>query len=73
MAVISSKYGTGLVLELKVGEDEKGNDKIKNKSISKINRKATDEDLFAVGKAISEVLMYDMLSIRRIDKSTLLG
>ncbi|KAJ50137.1 hypothetical protein BD780_000924 [Clostridium tetanomorphum] len=73
MAVMADKYGSSLVLELVTGQDEKGNEKTKNKSISKISVNATDEDLYAVGQAISEVLMYPMAAVRRIDKSILLG
>lgn len=33
MVITSNKYNSGLVLELKGGVDEKGNDKVKNKTI----------------------------------------
>ncbi|WP_279146130.1 DUF1659 domain-containing protein [Clostridium tyrobutyricum] len=73
MAVSADKYGTSLALEVIIGQDEKGNDKTKNKTISKISMNATDEDLYAVGSAIADVLKYSMVAVRRVDKSILLG
>ncbi len=73
MAVMADRYGSNLILEVLTGVDEKGNDKTKNKTISKISMNATDEDLYAVGSAIADVLKYSMVAVRRVDKSILLG
>ncbi|GAA0730366.1 hypothetical protein GCM10008905_31560 [Clostridium malenominatum] len=73
MAVIADRYDSDLVLELYIGTNDEGKDLKKTKSISKINSTATDEQLYAVGTAIAEVLKYEVIEFRRINKNLLIG
>ena len=73
MAVSTNKYASNLVLELYVDTDDEGKDIKKTKSISRIDEMATNEQLYAIGMAIVEVLKYEVIEIRRIDKNVLLG
>lgn len=73
MAVTTDIYSTNLVLELDLGLDEKGKQKKKNKALFKIDVLATDEDVYAIGEAVSKVLEHSMISISRINKNLLLG
>ncbi|MBU5484150.1 DUF1659 domain-containing protein [Clostridium sp. MSJ-11] len=73
MAVVADRYDSDLVLQVVTGVGDDGKDKTKNKTISKISLTATDEDLYAVAVAMADVLKYETVSIRRINKNILLG
>ncbi|WP_315115508.1 DUF1659 domain-containing protein [uncultured Clostridium sp.] len=73
MAVVADRYDSDLVLQVVTGVGDDGKEKTKNKTISKISLTATDEDLYAVAVAMADVLKYETISIRRINKNILLG
>ncbi|MEW9095257.1 MAG: DUF1659 domain-containing protein [Clostridiaceae bacterium] len=73
MAVVADRYDSDLVLQVVTGVGDDGKDKTKNKTISKISLAATDEDLYVVAVAMADVLKYETVSIRRINKNILLG
>ncbi|RXM74720.1 hypothetical protein DP144_12265 [Clostridium tetani] len=73
MAVTTDTYATNLVLELDLGVDEKGKQNRKNKAVFKIDVLAGNEDLYAIGEAVSKVLKYPMISISRVNKNLILG
>ena len=71
MAITAVRYASSLALEVVVGVDEKGNDKKKMKTISRISSGATDESLYNIGTAIAQVLRYETTEIHRVNKNIL--
>ena len=67
MAVVSTKVASALKLTMKVGVDENGKDKFATKTLSNIKVTAVDEDIFAVGAAISNIKTYPLFGIDRED------
>ena len=67
MAVVSTKVASALKLTMKVGIDEKGKDKFATKTLSNIKVAAVDEDIFAIGEAISNIKTYPLFGIDRED------
>lgn len=53
------------------GKDDKGKDIIKYQRFKDINLNATDEDIYAVGEALSEVVNYPAVSVEREETSLL--
>ncbi|MBM7833213.1 DUF1659 domain-containing protein [Clostridium sardiniense] len=53
------------------GKDDKGKDIIKYQRFKDINLNAKDEDLHAVGVALSEVVNYPAVSVEREEASLL--
>lgn len=71
MAVLTTKDSTKLGIVLITGVNEKGDDVKKTMSLSKIKVAASDDNLFAVAKAIEPLLKYPVVSIERNDVYTL--
>ena len=71
MAVVSTKVSSALKLTMKTGVDEKGNDKFVTKTLSNLKVTAVDEDIFAVGEAISNIKTYPLLGLGREDQFSL--
>jgi hypothetical protein len=73
MAVVSTKVASALKLTMKVGVDINGNDKFTTKRLSNLKVAATDEDIFAVGAAISSIKTYPLFGIDREDQLSLVS
>ncbi|MCB2291025.1 DUF1659 domain-containing protein [Clostridium sp. CS001] len=71
MAVESTKVASALKLTMKVGVDEKGKDKVATKTLGNLRVTAADEDIFAVGEAISNIKTYPVVSIDKEDQYSL--
>ena len=53
-------------------EDESGKDKFATKTLSNIKVAAVDEDIFAIGAAISNIKTYPLFGIDREDQYRLI-
>ena len=71
MAVVSTKVASALKLTMKVGVDDSGKDKFVTKTLSNIKVAAVDEDIFAVGQAISSMKTYPLFGLDREDQFSL--
>ncbi|MBW9146851.1 DUF1659 domain-containing protein [Clostridium sp. CM028] len=71
MAVVSTKVASALKLTMKVGVDIDGNDKFATKTLGNLKVTANDEDIFAIGKAISNIKTYPLFTLDRQDQSSL--
>ena len=71
MAVVSTKVASALKLTMKVGVDDNGKDKFVTKTLSNIKVAAVDEDIFAVGQAISSIKTYPLFGLDREDQFSL--
>ncbi|MBU3191334.1 DUF1659 domain-containing protein [Clostridium bowmanii] len=71
MAVVSTKVASALKLTMKIGVDIKGKDKYATKRLSNLKVVATDEDIFAVGQAISNIKTYPLFGLDREDQYSL--
>jgi hypothetical protein len=71
MAVVSTKVSSALKLTMKTGVDEKGKDKYVTKTLSNLKVTAADEDIFAVGEAISNIKTYPLFGLGREDQFSL--
>ncbi|MCB2291432.1 DUF1659 domain-containing protein [Clostridium sp. CS001] len=71
MAVESTKVASVLKLTMKVGVDSKGKDKVAVKTLGNLKVMALDEDIFAVGEAISNIKTYPLVSINKEDQYSL--
>jgi len=71
MAVVSTKVASALKLTMKVGVDTSGKDKFATKTLSNLKVTAVDEDIFAVGEAISNIKAYPLFGIDREDQYSL--
>ena len=71
MAVVSTKVASALKLTMKVGVDESGKDKFVTKTLSNLKVNAVDEDIFAVGEAISNIKTYPLFGLDREDQFSL--
>ena len=71
MAVVSTKVASALKLTMKVGVDDNGKDKFATKTLSNIKVNAVDEDIFAVGAAISNIKTYPLFDLGREDQYSL--
>ncbi|MEK6264594.1 MAG: DUF1659 domain-containing protein [Clostridium sp.] len=71
MAVVSTKVASVLKLTMKVGVDSEGKDKYATKRLSNLKVEAVDEDLFAVGEAISSLKTYPLFRLDREDEVNL--
>lgn len=72
MAVSNTKNSTALVLRFEKGQNLDGTPKIVNQKYSRMNKAATDEDLFTVGAAIGEVLISYPVEVKRVDDFSLI-
>ena len=71
MAVVSTKVASALKLTMKVGVDDSGKDKFATKTLSNLKVTAVDEDVFAIGQAISNIKTYPLFGIDREDQYSL--
>ena len=71
MAVVSTKVASALKLTMKVGVDIDGNDKYATKTLGNLKVMAKDEDVFAIGKAISNIKTYPFFTLDRQDQFSL--
>ena len=71
MAVKSTKVESALKLTMKVGVSSNGKDKLATKALGKIKVTAVDDDIFAVGDAISKIKAYPVIAIDRADQFSL--
>ncbi len=71
MAVVSTKVASALKLTMKVGVDDSGKDKFTTKTLSNLKVTAVDEDVFAIGQAISNIKTYPLFGIDREDQYSL--
>lgn len=71
MAVVSTKVSSALKLTMKVGVDESGKDKFVTKTLSNLKVTAVDEDVFAIGEAISNIKTYPLFGLDREDQYSL--
>ncbi|MBU3146000.1 DUF1659 domain-containing protein [Clostridium sp. CF012] len=73
MAVKSTKVASALKLTMIVGVDIKGKDKHATKRLSNLKVAAADEDIFAVGQAISNIKTYPLVGLDREDQYSLVN
>lgn len=72
MAVTVTKNPSTLRLRFDLGKDEvTGKTKIKSKSYSNVDPNALDDDVYAVGSAISSLQSHTLLEVAKIDNNTL--
>jgi predicted metal-dependent TIM-barrel fold hydrolase len=71
MAVESTKVASALKLTMKVGVDSKGKDKVATKTLGNLKVNATDEDIFAIGEAISNIKTYPLVGLSKEDQYSL--
>ena len=71
MAVVSTKVSSALKLTMKVGVDKNGKDKYVTKTLGNLKVTAVDENVFAIGKAISNIKTYPLFGIDRQDQFSL--
>jgi len=71
MAVKSTKVASILKLTMKVGIDTNGKDKFATKTLNNLKVTAVDEDIFAVGEAISNIKTYPLFGLDREDQFSL--
>ena len=65
--------GLALSVNYNRGKDEKEKDIIKHQTYKNLNLQASDENIYAVGKAISELISYPLVSIEREEESVLIS
>ena len=65
MAVVSTKVASALKLTMKEGVDINGKDNYVTKRLSNLKVAAVDEDIFAVGQAISNIKTYPLFGLRQ--------
>ena len=73
MAVVSTKVASALKLTMKVGVDLSGKDKFTTKRLSNLKVTAADEDIFAIGAAISNIKTYPLFGLDREDQFSLVN
>jgi hypothetical protein len=73
MAVVSTKIGSALKLTMKKGVDLNGKDIYVTKRLSNLKVAAVDEDIFAIGQAISNIKTYPLFGLDREDQYTLIN
>ena len=71
MAVKSTKVSSSLKLTMQVGVDINGKDKFATKRLGNLKVAAVDEDIFAIGQAISNIKTYPLFGIDREDQFSL--
>lgn len=71
MAIVSTNNPTGLKLRFDCGKDNNGKVVVKSKTYSKINPNATNDDIYAVAKAISSLQEHSLIEVQKIDNTTI--
>lgn len=72
MAVVTNQSNSKLKLVLNAGLDENNKDIIKNKNYSNVKAEVTNEDLYNLGVAMSELQSYSLMSVVRYEEYELL-
>lgn len=72
MAVVTNQSNSKLKLVLNAGLDENNKDIIKNKNFSNVKAAVTNEDLYNLGVAMSELQSYSLMSVVRYEEYELL-
>ena len=73
MAVIANQADSKLKMVLNAGLDINNKDIIKNKTYSNIKATVTNENLYNLGVAISELQSYSLMNIKRYEEYELLN
>ncbi|NLC12242.1 MAG: DUF1659 domain-containing protein [Firmicutes bacterium] len=68
MPVTVIPLGSRMQLRFKVGETEGGRDIVRSRSFSNIKPDAQDEDVHAVGTALAQLQVNELLALRRINE-----
>lgn len=71
--VTLNKVNSALSLVYKEGVDATGKDIIKNQKFSKVKVTSTDEQLFAVATALSNVMEYQVIRVLRDDSNIIVN
>jgi len=71
MAIVSTKVASALKLTMKTGVDANGKDKLVTKTLSNLKVTAADEDIFAIGEAISNIKTYPLVGLSKEDQFSL--
>jgi len=71
MAIVSTKVASALKLTMKTGVDINGKDKLVTKTLSNLKVTAADEDIFAIGEAISNIKTYPLVGLSKEDQFSL--
>jgi hypothetical protein len=71
MAVSSTAVKSDLTIRVIASIDSDGNDVLQTKTFSKVNVDATDQDVFDVANAITEVLLSPVYDIKRVNSELL--
>ena len=72
MAVVTNQSNSKLKIVLNAGLDENNKDIIKNKNFSNVKAAVTNEDLYNLGVAMSELQSYSLMSVVRYEEYELL-
>lgn len=72
MAAMENKIGTALVLKKLVETSIDGKEKFKTQRFSKVKVTAKAEDIYAVAKAMEDVIHYPIKEVFREDISSVL-
>ena len=73
MAVVSTKVASALKLTMKTGVDKSGKDQFAIKRLSNLKVTAVNEDIFAIGEAISNIKTYPLFGLDREDQFSLVS
>ena len=73
MPVIPNQSDSKLKLVFNAGLDENNKTIIKNKTYSNIKATVTDEDLYGLGVAISDLQSYSLVNLVRYEESELIN
>ncbi len=73
MPIIPNQSDSKLKLVLNAGYDENNKAIIKNKTYANIKSTVTDEDLYGLGAAISDLQSYSLLNLVRYEESELIN
>ncbi|MGD9569358.1 MAG: DUF1659 domain-containing protein [Sedimentibacter sp.] len=73
MAVIANQADSKLKMVFNAGLDENNKDIIKNKTYSNVKAAVTNENLYNLGVAISNLQSYSLMNIKRYEEYELLN
>lgn len=71
MAIVSLKEPSSLKIKFNHGADTHGKAIIKTKSYPNVKPVASNDSLYAVAKALSNLQEHDLFDISRVDNTTL--
>lgn len=61
------KKSSAVILTYKVGVDKKGEDVFSSQRFSKVNKAATEEEIYNFAKAMEELLAYPLYEVKRAE------